>query len=128
MSVFVQNDRLVVDYNAFDDHTIVESDIEVPVRRLDARRPVPPRRRHGGQRVARRSTARRPGRPSSPLFMRMISSVGPSIAYDHGSAVSNRYVAPFAFAGTLHEVVIQLLSPQDLDALAAEAAAEMSRQ
>ena len=29
-SVFVQNGRLVVDYNAFDDHTIIESDIEVP--------------------------------------------------------------------------------------------------
>jgi arylsulfatase len=60
--------------------------------------------------------------------MRMMSSVGPSIAYDHGSAVSNRYEAPFAFTGTLHEIVIQLLSPQDLHARAAEAAAEMSRQ
>ena len=62
------------------------------------------------------------------LFMRMMSSVGPSVAYDHGSAVSNRYEAPFAFEGTLHEVVIQLISKQELDALAAEAAAEMSRQ
>jgi hypothetical protein len=44
--------------------------------------------------------------------MRMMSSVGPSIAYDHGSAVSNRYEAPFPFTGTLHEVVIQLLSPR----------------
>ena len=26
----LQDDRLVVDYNAFDDHTIVESDIPVP--------------------------------------------------------------------------------------------------
>ena len=62
------------------------------------------------------------------LFMRMMSSVGPSVAYDHGSAVSNRYEAPFPFEGTLHEVVIQLISKQELDALAAEAAAEMSRQ
>ena len=30
VSVFVQNDRLVVDYNAFDDHTILESDVAVP--------------------------------------------------------------------------------------------------
>jgi arylsulfatase len=26
----VQNDRLVIDYNAFDEHVILESDIEVP--------------------------------------------------------------------------------------------------
>ena len=31
ISVFVQDDRLVVDYNAFDDHTILSSDVEVPV-------------------------------------------------------------------------------------------------
>ena len=30
-SVFVQDDRLVVDYNAFDDHTILTSEAEVPV-------------------------------------------------------------------------------------------------
>ena len=28
--VFVQDDRFVVDYNAFDDHTVVESDVAVP--------------------------------------------------------------------------------------------------
>ena len=31
VSIFVQDDKLVVDYNAFDDHLIVESDVEVPV-------------------------------------------------------------------------------------------------
>ena len=62
------------------------------------------------------------------LFMRMMSSVGPSVAFDHGSAVSQRYVAPFPFEGTLHEVEIQLLSRQDAEARDAEAAAEMSRQ
>ena len=33
ISVFVQNDRLVVDYNAFDDHTMLESEIAVPAGR-----------------------------------------------------------------------------------------------
>ena len=37
VSIFVQNDKLVVDYNAFDDHTIVESDVDVPAGRRDAR-------------------------------------------------------------------------------------------
>ncbi len=127
VSVFVQNDRLVVDYNAFDDHTILESDIEVPIGRSTL---VARFRR--GEAMAGSMSLQVDGEPAGsidlPLFMRMMSSVGPSIAYDHGSPVSNRYEAPFAFSGTLHEVVIQLLSPQDLEARAAEAAAEMSRQ
>jgi len=48
------------------------------------------------------------------------------LRYDHGSPVSNRYEAPFPFAGTLHEVVVQLLSTYDLAVQEAEAA--MSRQ
>ncbi len=31
ISMFVQGGRLVLDYNAFSDHTIIESDIELPV-------------------------------------------------------------------------------------------------
>jgi arylsulfatase len=31
LSVFVQNDRLVVDYNAFNDHTVIESAVEIPI-------------------------------------------------------------------------------------------------
>jgi arylsulfatase len=127
VSVFVQNERLVIDYNAFDDHTILESDIEIPP---GASTLVAQFRRGGG--MAGSMSLEVDGEPAGsadlPLFMRMMSSVGPSIAYDHGSAVSNRYEAPFSFTGTLHEVVIQLLSPQDLEARAAEAAAEMSRQ
>jgi arylsulfatase len=127
ISVFIQNDRFVVDYNAFDDHTIIESDAEVPVgdstltarfRRGDGR--------HGTIEIAIDGVD--VGLGDTALYMRMISSVGASIGYDHGSAVSARYTAPFPFEGTLHEVVIQLVSPQDLEALAAEAGSEMSRQ
>jgi len=127
LSVFIQNDRLVVDYNAFDDHTIVESDVVVP---SGASTLVAQFRRGAGMSgsITLVVDGEPAGRVELTLFMRMISSVGPSIAYDHGSAVSNRYVAPFAFAGTLHDVTIQLLTPQELDTLAAEAAAEMSRQ
>ena len=63
-----------------------------------------------------------------PLFMSMMSSVGPSIGEDHGSAVSQRYEAPFPFTGTLHEIEIQLLSREDAEARDAIARAEMSRQ
>ena len=127
ISVFVQNDRLVIDYNAFDDHTILESEVEVPVGESTLVARV---RRGDG--MAGSMSLEVDGQPAGSaelsLFMRMMSSVGPSVGYDHGSPVSNRYEAPFPFAGKLHEVVIQLRSPRDLAAQAAEAAAGMSRQ
>lgn len=127
LSVFVQNNRLVIDYNAFDEHTVLESGTELPVGDCEL---VAKLRRHDGRAGSMSLEVNRTpaGSVDLPLFMRMISSVGPSIAYDHGSPVSNRYQAPFPFTGTLHEVEIQLLSPKDLAAMQAEAAAEMSRQ
>jgi len=127
LSVFLQNDKLVVDYNAFDDHTILKSEIDVPAGSselvLAIRRTG---RRTGTMAVLVDGTLA--GSIDLPLFMSMMSSVGPSVGYDHGSPVSARYEAPFAFEGTLHEVVIQLLSRKDVEAQRAEAAAEMSRQ
>jgi arylsulfatase len=47
--------------------------------------------------------------------MRVISSVGPSVGYDHGSPVSREYEGPFAFEGTLHSVDIQLAGGREAD-------------
>ena len=127
ISVFVQNDRLVVDYNAFDDHSILESDIEVPTgestlrarfRRLDGR---------AGS-IELEVSGLAAGRVDIPMYMRMISSIGASIGYNHGSAVSSRYQAPYPFSGKLHEIEIQLISKRDPATKEAEARAEMSRQ
>lgn len=127
LSVFVQHDRLVVDYNAFDDHTVLESTVPVP--EGDTELMVKLRRRAG---MAGEMSLVVDGQPAGEVglhrFMRMMSSVGPSIAYDHGSPVSTRYTAPFPFEGTLHEVEIQVLSRQDAESRDAEAAAEMARQ
>tara|TARA_B100000745_G_scaffold149032_1_gene97429 strand:- start:313 stop:822 length:510 start_codon:yes stop_codon:yes gene_type:complete len=127
ISVFVQNERLLVDYNAFDEHTLLESDVDLPVGDsvLTARF-----RRTGAQSgtVALAVDGNDAGRADLPLYMRMISSVGASIGYDHGSAVSDRYQAPFPFSGTLHEVEIQLLSRASVEAEDALARAEMARQ
>jgi hypothetical protein len=126
-ALFVQRGRLVLDYNAFGDHTVVESDRPLPggavalgleVRRLDG--------------FAGRATLTVDGAPVGTvelaLLMRMLSSTGPSIGADHGSAVSDRYDAPFPFTGELHEVVVQASPERFADAATAEAAAEMSRQ
>jgi arylsulfatase len=127
ISVFVQNDKLVVDYNAFDAHTVVESAIEVPA----GESTLAARFRRGDGNAGWVDVAIDDvvcGRGETALFMRMISSVGSSIGYDHGSAVSPRYAAPFRFAGTLHELVIEVAQSQASGAAAAEARAEMSRQ
>ena len=127
ISFFVQGDRFVVDYNAFDEHTILESEISIP----DGESTLVARFRRGEGRagsMAIEVDGRPAGSADLALYMRMMSSVGPSIAYDHGSAVSNRYEAPFPFTGTLHEVVIQLVSAPDPATRAAEASAAMSRQ
>ncbi|MEM7341165.1 MAG: arylsulfatase [Actinomycetota bacterium] len=126
-SVFVQNGKLVVDYNAFDDHTIAESSIEVP--EGDATLGVRLQRdsrRTGFVEVSVDGEVC--GRASIPFYMRMVSSVGSSIGMDHGSAVSARYAAPFPFSGTLHDVTITLPSRRDAADDAATAASEMSRQ
>ncbi len=130
ISVFVQDDRLVVDYNAFDDHTIVESDIEVPTGDSVLGMRLQRADRTTGS-VELTIDGQPAGRADLPLYMRMISSVGASIGHDHGSAVSARYQAPFAFSGTLHELVIQLPVRAAADATAeaeATARSELSRQ
>ena len=126
-TVFVQDDRLIVDYNSFDDHSVVESDREIPLGEAELRA----RFRRGEARrgsVELEIDGAPAGRVEIPMYMRMISSIGASVGYNHGSSVSPRYQAPFAFSGTLHEVEIQLVSRRDPAAREAEARAELSRQ
>jgi arylsulfatase len=127
ISVFVQEDRLVVDYNAFDDRTVVVSDVAVPAGEVV----LTARFRRGEGRTGWIEVAvdgAECGRGDIALFMRMISSVGSTIGYDHGSPVSPRYRAPFPFTGMLHEVVIEVAPARAAGAAEAEARAEMGRQ
>jgi len=129
LSVFVQDDRLVFDYNCFGDHHIVESDTPVPVgpsvigvrfRREGA----------GGQATLLIDDAPS-GRLPIPFAMTLMSSVGPSIGYDHGSPVSQRYAAPFPFGGAIRrlDIVLARRSPGgDTAQATAEERSAMSRQ
>jgi arylsulfatase len=127
LSVFVQDDRLVLDYNAFDDHTVIESSIEVP--RGEARLGVKVRRASGRAGAATiEIDGVECGAAKLPLLMGVISSVGASVGEDHGSAVSARYDAPFTFSGTLHEVAIQVNPERSAAADAAHATEGMARQ
>jgi len=126
LSLFVQDGRLVFDYNCFGDHHVATSSRAVPT----GRSVVGVRfRRTGGEGVATLAVGGEPcGEVAIPLVMRVISSVGASVGLDHGSAVSDRYRAPFPFAGLLERLDVQLVSPHPMDAAAATARALMSRQ
>jgi len=66
-----------------------------------------------------------------PFVMTIISSVGPSIGYDHGSPVSQRYTGHFPFEGRLERVDVTLVhgTPEEQAARAeADEREAMSRQ
>jgi arylsulfatase A-like enzyme len=127
ISMFVQNGRLVLDYNAFSAHTIIESDVELPTG--DVELVVRLRRGQGmAGTAAIEVDGVLAGAADLSLFMRMISSIGPSVGSDHGSPVSERYAAPHAFTGVLHEIVVQASPEKYADVADAAARAEMSRQ
>ncbi|MDG1266678.1 MAG: arylsulfatase, partial [Ilumatobacter sp.] len=125
-SVFVQNGRLIVDYNAFGDHTIVESSIEVPAG--DCTLGVHLERTGVDGFVEVLIDGQACGRETVPRYLVTFTSVGISVGEDHRSAVSTRYSAPFAYSGTLHDVTVQLPGALDPDADEVVAAEEFSRQ
>jgi arylsulfatase len=130
MTVYVQDDRLVFDYNAFEDHSIVTSDRPVP--EGAAVIGVEFRRTGGGATATLVIDGEPAGSVEVPFVMFMMSSIGPSVGYDHGSAVSSAYQAPFRFEGRLERVDVQLYRSFDelVEKAEAEARAraELSRQ
>ena len=126
VSAFVQGDRLVVDYNAFGRHTVLESECEVPVG--ESVLGIHLRRIQGYEgELALSINGTVCGSAKLPLMMMMASSIGSSIGEDHGSPVSERYASPFTFSGTLHEIDIEMGNRSTAED-AARARAEMSRQ
>jgi arylsulfatase len=128
VSLFVQDDRLVFDYNCFGDHHLVESEEAVPVGTSIV-----------GVRFRRTGKSGEAtlliddlacGTMAVPFAMTMISSVGPSIGYDHGSPVSERYTGHFPFEGRLVRLDVNLVRAAGDEATRAEAdqRAAMSRQ
>jgi arylsulfatase len=129
LSIFVQDDRLVLDYNAFNDHTIVESTSPVPVGPSVIG--VELRRAGKGAVATLVIDDAEAGSVEIPYVMGIMSSIGPSVGQDHGSQVSGRYDHAFAFEGHLQRIDIALLSSSQAeaaDAARAEQRAAMARQ
>jgi len=129
LTLFVDGDRLVFDYNCFGDHHVAESEREVPagssVVGVRFRR-----QKEGGD-----ATLVIDGEPCGsvhvPFVMRMISSAGASVGFDHGSPVSTRYRDENPFRGQLDRVDIELVSgrPSEVTEQAtADERATMARQ
>ena len=125
ISVFVQDERLVLDYNEFGTHHVVESSRAVPTGASTVG--VRFRRRGKEGDAVLVIDGQECGALHVPFVMNIISSIGPSVAHDHGSPVSDRYQDSFAFAGRLERVDIQLVSASP-DGPAAAERAEMGRQ
>jgi arylsulfatase A-like enzyme len=128
-SFFVKDDRLWFDYNAFGDHTVVVSDVEVPVGPSE----VAVRFERDGQRGSAELVVDgvRCGAAPIPFVMRMMSSVGADVGLDRLSPVSDEYTGSFPFTGTLRRLdVVVAKSPSELEreAAAVRHAAEMARQ
>jgi arylsulfatase len=126
ISFFVQDDHLVVDYNAFGDHTVLTSPEPVPTG--DSRVALRLRRDGLGGTVTLAVDGTDVAQATVAVLMRFVSSVGPSIGLDAGSAVSAHYTGPFPFRGHLRELVIQTGADRSTEAAVAAARAEMARQ
>jgi arylsulfatase len=126
VSLFVLDEHLVFDYNFFCEHHVVVSSAPAPVG--SSKLGVRFRRTGKGGTASVTIDGEHCGEVEIPTIMRVISSVGASIGFDHGSAVSDRYEAPFNFQGTLTRLDIQLVTPRPDDAAASEALSIMSRQ
>jgi arylsulfatase len=127
LSLFVQDDHLVFDYNCFGEHHVAVSERSVPVGRCELG--VRFRREGRGAVATLAIDGADAGSVELPFAMSIMSSIGPSVGYDHGSPVSDRYAAPFPFAGHLVRVDVQLLSNRpDVDGDAAAERSGMARQ
>jgi len=126
LSVFVQSEKLVVDYNAFGEHTVVESTSLLPQGTCTVGVTLLRTGRATGT-VALSIDGEPVGAADLPFMMRMVSSLGASLGRDHGSAVSPRYEVPFPFSGTLHHVDI-VLGGQSAGDVETAARSGMARQ
>jgi arylsulfatase A-like enzyme len=126
VALFVQDNRLVFDYNIFMEHHVLESTEEVPDGRsvLGARF----RRSRRDADVTLTIDGRDTGSLHLPFVMRIFSTIAMGIGRDHGSPVSKRYVDDFAFEGTIERVDIQLVSHDSTEEKETAAREGMARQ
>jgi arylsulfatase len=126
VALFVQDNRLVFDYNIFMEHHVLESTQEVPDG--PSVLGVKFRRGRSDADVTLTIDGRDVGSMHLPFVMRIFSTIAMGIGRDHGSPVSQRYVDDFAFEGRIERVDIQLIAQDSGDQKEAAAREGMARQ
>ncbi len=126
LSFFVQKNRLVFDYNIFNDHHVLEATTELPAGPCVLG--VRFRRAKNDADVTLLVDGAEVGSMHVPFLMRILASSGMSVGFDHGSPVSLRYRGTFDFEGRLDRVDIQLVSLDGVDEQATTAREGMARQ
>jgi arylsulfatase len=129
-SFYIFDNHLVFDYNFFGEHLVVRSHSELPIGSSVLTCQL--RRTGKAGYAVLLVNGEEVGRIELPFIMRVISSVGPSVAYDHGSPVAFDYASRrdgFPFEGDLESVTITLIdTKKDPKAAESQARAEMGRQ
>jgi arylsulfatase len=129
-SFYIFDNHLVFDYNFFGEHLVVRSHSELPIGSSVLTCQL--RRTGKAGYAVLLVNGEEVGRIELPFIMRVISSVGPSVAYDHGSPVALDYASRrdgFPFEGDLESVTITLIdTKKDPKAAESQARAEMGRQ
>ena len=129
-SFYIFDSHLVFDYNFFGEHLVVRSHSELPIGSSVLTCQL--RRTGKAGYAVLLVNGEEVGRIELPFIMRVISSVGPSVAYDHGSPVAFDYASRrdgFPFEGDLESVTITLIdTKKDPKAAESQARAEMGRQ
>ncbi|HJO79574.1 MAG: sulfatase [Acidobacteria bacterium] len=108
LSLFVKEERLVFDYNIFTDHHVVRSLQHLPIG--EATVGVHFYRDGSTGTATLLLDGEAGGSMPVPFVIRILGSTGLDVGRDALSAVSEEYVGPFPFTGTLREVVIHLPS------------------
>jgi arylsulfatase len=129
IAFYVLKDRLVFDYNLFTAHYKAVSERPLPAGRSTVS--VAFEKLDKGGRATLSIDGKACGSVAVPTVLRMISSTGMDTGRDAGSAVSDDYVAPFAFAGRIVRLIFDLPERARRDeraAAAAETKAAMARQ
>ena len=130
LSVFVDRGRLVFDYNVFGEHHVIESSRVVPAG--SSTLSVRFRREGKAGEIGLLIDGEPCGSLNLPFVMRTMSSVGPSVGYDHGSPVAMAYSERrdgYPFEGDLKRLEIRLVSPKhDADVAKAQAREALGRQ
>jgi arylsulfatase len=126
LSFFVQDDRLIFDYNIFGEHHVLESNRSVPAG--ESTIGVKFRRDQNDAEVTLTLNGDDVGTKHLPLIMRIISTSGMGIGRDFASPVSTYYDDEFPFEGRIERVDIQLITESRSDEKETAAREGMARQ